>query len=74
MWERHEVGMRWSDVKRFVHPQVGRLDVYCQLLLEPDQGQSLLIFTATPGTEDHEKLALLTVLGTDQFTVGWYPI
>ncbi|GLY97974.1 helix-turn-helix transcriptional regulator [Actinoplanes sp. NBRC 103695] len=67
LWDRHEVGLRWSEDKRFVHPQVGRLDVYCQLLLEPDQGQSLLIFTATPGTESHEKLALLTVLGTDQF-------
>jgi transcriptional regulator with XRE-family HTH domain len=67
LWERHEVGLRWSDTKRFVHPQVGRLDIYCQLLLDPDQGQSLLIFTATPGTESYEKLALLTVLGTDQF-------
>jgi transcriptional regulator with XRE-family HTH domain len=67
LWELHEVGRRWSDTKRFVHPHVGRLDVYCQLLLEPDQGQSLLIFTATPGTEGHEKLALLSVLGTDQF-------
>ncbi|HWO59718.1 MAG TPA: helix-turn-helix transcriptional regulator, partial [Umezawaea sp.] len=39
LWERHEVSVRWSDTKRFVHPQVGRLDLYCQLLLEPDQGQ-----------------------------------
>ncbi|MET7394031.1 helix-turn-helix transcriptional regulator [Dactylosporangium sp. NPDC005572] len=69
LWERHEVGLRWSDTKRFVHPQVGRLDLYCQLLLEPDQGQSLLIFTATPGTESREKLVLLTVLGTDRFAV-----
>ncbi|MGW7689138.1 MmyB family transcriptional regulator [Streptomyces asiaticus] len=68
LWERHEVGLRWSETKRFVHPQVGKLDLYCQLLLDPDQGQSLLIFTATPGTESHEKLDLLTVLGTDQFT------
>ncbi|MER5432259.1 hypothetical protein [Streptomyces sp. NPDC002588] len=67
LWERHEVGLRWSETKRFVHPQVGALDLYCQLLLEPDQGQSLLVFTATPGTESHEKLALLTVLGTDRF-------
>ncbi|WP_436851017.1 MmyB family transcriptional regulator [Streptomyces hokutonensis] len=67
-WERHEVGLRWSETKRLAHPQVGRLDLYCQLLLEPDQGQSLLIFTATPGTEHHEKLALLAVLGTDRFT------
>ncbi|MTD57276.1 helix-turn-helix transcriptional regulator [Amycolatopsis pithecellobii] len=69
LWERHEVGLRWSDTKHFVHPQIGRLDLYCQLLLEPDQGQSLLIFTATPGTESHEKLALLTVLGTDEFAI-----
>ncbi|MDV7219389.1 helix-turn-helix transcriptional regulator [Streptomyces prunicolor] len=68
LWERHEVGLRWSETKRFVHPQVGRLDLYCQLLLEPDQGQSLLVFTATPGTESHQKLALLAVLGTDRFT------
>ncbi|MFF1604069.1 helix-turn-helix transcriptional regulator [Streptomyces mirabilis] len=67
LWERHEVGLRWSETKRFIHPQVGQLDLYCQLLLEPDQGQSLLIFTATPGTESHEKLALLSVLGTDPF-------
>lgn len=70
LWERHEVGLRWSETKRFVHPRVGRLDLYCQLLLEPDQGQSLLVFTATPGTESHEKLALLTVLGTDRFATG----
>jgi hypothetical protein len=69
LWERHEVGLRWSETKRFVHPQVGRLDLYCQLLLEPDQGQSLLVFTATPGTESQEKLALLTVLGADSFAV-----
>jgi transcriptional regulator with XRE-family HTH domain len=70
LWEHHEVGLRWSETKRFVHPQLGRLDLYCQLLLEPDQGQSLLVFTATPGTESHEKLDLLTVLGTDQFAVS----
>ncbi|MEV4347125.1 helix-turn-helix transcriptional regulator [Actinoplanes sp. NPDC049596] len=68
LWERQEVGLRWSNAKRFVHPEVGRLDLYCQTLLDPDQGQSLLIFTATPGTESYEKLALLTVLGSDTFT------
>lgn len=69
LWELHEVGLRWSDTRRFIHPEIGQLDLYCQLLLEPDQGQSLLIFTATPGTENDEKLALLKVLGTDKFTV-----
>lgn len=67
LWQRHEGGLRWSDTKRFVRPQVGPLELSCHLLLEPDQRQSLLIFTTTPGTESHEKLALLTVPGTDRF-------
>ncbi|MER6443069.1 helix-turn-helix transcriptional regulator [Streptomyces sp. NPDC001185] len=67
LWERHEVGLRFSDTKRFLHPDVGRLDLFCQLLLEPDQGQSLLVFTAASGAENHEKLALLKVLGSEKF-------
>lgn len=70
LWDRHEVGVRWSSAKRFQHPQVGALDLYCQTLLDPDQAQSLLIFTATPGTDSHDKLALLAVLGTDTFSGG----
>lgn len=70
LWERHEVGLRWSETKRFLHPEVGEMWLYCQVLLEPDEEQSLLVFTATPGTESHEKLALLTVLGTDRFAAG----
>jgi transcriptional regulator with XRE-family HTH domain len=69
LWHRHEVGLRWNEVKRFVHPQLGRLDLHCQTLLDTEQGQFLLVFTATPGTEDAEKLALLAVLGADQFSV-----
>ncbi|MET1007176.1 MAG: helix-turn-helix transcriptional regulator [Propionibacteriaceae bacterium] len=67
LWNHQEVGLQWSSAKRFVHPEVGRIDLYCQTLLDPDQGQSLLIFTATPGTESHDKLALLAVLGADTF-------
>ncbi|MFJ1809474.1 MULTISPECIES: helix-turn-helix transcriptional regulator [unclassified Streptomyces] len=57
LWNQQEVGLEWNSAKRFVHPQVGRIDLFCQNLLDPDQSQSLLIFTATPGTENHDKLA-----------------
>lgn len=67
LWDQQEVGLRWSDAKRFVHPQLDRLDLHCQTLLDPTQDQSLLVFTATPGTDDAAKLALLAVLGADQF-------
>ncbi|WP_324267937.1 hypothetical protein [Saccharopolyspora mangrovi] len=36
----------------------------CQTLLDPDQSHSLLVYTAVPGSESHEKLQLLSVLGS----------
>lgn len=62
LWEAHEVGIRPNDVKRFEHPELGRLELTCQRLVDPDQSHSLLVYTAIPGTESHEKLQLLAVL------------
>ncbi|MDQ7993371.1 MAG: helix-turn-helix transcriptional regulator [Propionicimonas sp.] len=64
LWEAHEVGVRPPGVKRYLHPVVGRLDLNCQVLLDPDQSHSLLVYTADPGTESHDKLRLLAVVGT----------
>ncbi|MBR8745382.1 helix-turn-helix transcriptional regulator [Nocardiopsis sp. MG754419] len=63
VWEEHEVGVRPHGVKRFVHPEVGSLELDCQRLLDPDQAHALLVYTAVPGSESHEKLHLLSVLG-----------
>jgi transcriptional regulator with XRE-family HTH domain len=63
LWAAHEVGLRPREVKRFVHPVVGELDLHCQTLLDPDQSHLLLVYTAVPGTESYEKLDLLSVLG-----------
>jgi transcriptional regulator with XRE-family HTH domain len=62
-WARHEVGIRPAEVKHFVHPELGALELSCQRLLDPDEGHSLLVYTATPGSESHEKLQLLSVIG-----------
>jgi transcriptional regulator with XRE-family HTH domain len=67
-WARHEVGTRWSDRKTIVHPELGRIVVDCQVLLTENQAQALLLFTATPGSEDAEKLALLGVVGQQTFS------
>lgn len=64
LWAASEVGLRQSEEKRFIHPEVGELSLYCQVVLDPDHTQTLLVFTATPGTDSANKLRLLTVLGT----------
>ncbi|MEU4313227.1 helix-turn-helix transcriptional regulator [Nocardia sp. NPDC024068] len=63
VWEKHEIGIRPHDVKHFIHPEVGPLELTCQRLVDPGQSHSLLVYTAVPGTESYEKLQLLSVLG-----------
>lgn len=64
LWRHHEVRSTHAREKRLQHPEVGVMDMQCQFLLDPEQGQTLLVLTATPGTESYERLQLLTVLGT----------
>lgn len=68
VWRQHEIGVRPHRVKRFVHPEVGPLELNCQRLLDPDQAHSLLVYTADPGTESHEKLRLLSVIGPQRLS------
>lgn len=63
LWHAHEVGIRPDDVKHFVHPEVGPLELNCQRLVDPGQSHSLLVYTAVPGSESYEKLQLLAVIG-----------
>ena len=63
VWDAQEVGVRPGETKRYVHPEVGRLDLTCQTLLDPDQSHRLLVYTAAPGTDSYEKLQLLSVIG-----------
>lgn len=62
-WSAHEVGLTYNAEKRFAHPEVGRMDLFCQTLEDPAQHYSLLVFTAQPGSESASKLALLAVIG-----------
>ncbi len=64
VWAEHPIGWRYSEQKRLVHPRLGELKLHCQSLLDPEQSQTLLVFTAPPGSESHDKLQLLSVIGT----------
>jgi transcriptional regulator with XRE-family HTH domain len=67
LWERHEVARRFEDHKVLVHPELGEIEVDCQVLFTEDQSQALLVLTAPPRTEGYEKLQLLAVLGQQRF-------
>ena len=73
LWNDHEVGLRPTEVKRFVHTEVGLLELNCQTLLDPDQSHLLHVYTAVPRTESYEKLQLLEVIG-DQALTGPRPV
>jgi transcriptional regulator with XRE-family HTH domain len=67
LWDRHEVAKRFEDHKTLVHPQLGDIELDCQVLFTEDQSQLLLVLTAPLRTEGYEKLQLLAVLGHEQF-------
>ena len=62
VWARHEVAAHLEQRKTLVHPELGEIALDCQILHSEDRGQRLLVFTATPGTVDAERLELLSVV------------
>ncbi len=68
LWSLHEVASRWEDHKTFVHPELGRITVDCQVLHTTSQTQALLLFTAPAGSEAAQKLELLRVVGRQVFS------
>jgi transcriptional regulator with XRE-family HTH domain len=65
LWERHEVVVHTGSHKDLVHPEIGVIGLDCQILFTENQAQALLVFTASPGTQDYEKLRLLGVIGSE---------
>lgn len=57
-----------SDRKRFAHPQLGPLELDCDVLTVPGDDQVLIVYSAAPGSPEAEALALLRVLGTEPLT------
>ncbi|SEN86045.1 helix-turn-helix transcriptional regulator [Actinacidiphila rubida] len=70
LWAEHEVAVRRSDTKRFLHPVVGLLELQCEVLLSAGHDQRLVVHTARPGSESYERLQLLRVVGLQDLTVG----
>ena len=73
IWERQEVAVRRTTRKVLTHPEVGRLDLQCDVVVSPPSGQRLVLFRPQPGTGTAERLDMLRVVGTQSFAEGEQP-
>ncbi len=68
LWAAGTVGRHEAARKTIDHPHVGALTLDCDVLTVAGSDLRVIIYTAEPGTADAERLALLTVLGTQSLT------
>jgi transcriptional regulator with XRE-family HTH domain len=64
LWDARAVGEHDGSRKTVDHPQLGELTLDCDVLSVQDSDLRIMVYTAEPGTQDAERLALLSVLGT----------
>ena len=67
VWALQEVATKRVTRKVLLHERVGRLDLECDVVVSPPSGQHLVLFRPVPGTGTAERLAMLAVLGTEEF-------
>jgi transcriptional regulator with XRE-family HTH domain len=69
LWESGVLGHQEGNRKIIDHPQIGALTVDCDVLMVTGNDLRIMVYSVEPGTEDAERFALLSVLGT-QSLVG----
>jgi len=62
-WTAGGIAARTSSRKVVEHPEVGSITLDCDVLTARASDLRLIVYSAEPGTEDAEKLALLGVVG-----------
>ncbi|MFI5806744.1 helix-turn-helix transcriptional regulator [Streptomyces sp. NPDC051561] len=70
LWELHEVAVRRHTRMRVLHDVLGFIDLDCQVLLAPEGDHRLVLYTPPPGSDSSDHLALLRVIGTQQFATA----
>ena len=67
---RRRAGAWRSHTKTLVHPTPGRIILECDTLDVPEADQTLLVYSAAPGTPEADALALLRVVGTQDLSAA----
>jgi transcriptional regulator with XRE-family HTH domain len=70
-WRRQDVRAKAPGQKRFNNPLVGQIDLdYEPLAINGAEGQTLVVYHATPGSADERALALLAAASIDNASVA----
>jgi hypothetical protein len=69
LWNRFEAHASVSSQKTVVHPAVGDITLDCEVLTVAGHDVRIIVYTASPGTSDADKLELLRVIGVQDLTV-----
>jgi transcriptional regulator with XRE-family HTH domain len=64
LWGSGAAAEQEAGLKTILHPEVGPVKLDCDVLAVVGNDLRIMVYTAEPGTEDAERLALITVLGT----------
>jgi transcriptional regulator with XRE-family HTH domain len=68
LWQARRSGRLRSGSTTITHPELGPLTLDCDVLQEPEADQTVLVYSAMPGTPEASALELLRVTGLEQFT------
>jgi transcriptional regulator with XRE-family HTH domain len=68
LWDTGIVGVHETDSKTIHHPEIGPVEVDCDVLTVPGSDLRIVAYTAAPGSEAADKLKLLDVIGTQVMT------
>jgi transcriptional regulator with XRE-family HTH domain len=68
LWDANEIADHDQSTKAVEHPQVGRIEVDCDVLASLRGGLRVVIYTARPGTDAQSRLDLLAAIGTQAMT------
>jgi transcriptional regulator with XRE-family HTH domain len=63
LWDERPAAVHSSDHKIFQHPQVGRIELDCDVLRADGTDLMLVVYSAHAGSADAKALALLDVVG-----------
>jgi transcriptional regulator with XRE-family HTH domain len=64
LWDAGAIGPHEAARKTIVHPQVGRVELDCDILTVATSDLRIIAYTAEPGSESADRLALIAVVGT----------